>query len=249
MPPTPPRLHFASQLYRPRREDDASRLLADLESNLRLPFVMRATVFLDGCEPPWHRPEVRFVSLNRRATYADFLGLMQEEASADSDATPTHLLFANSDIVFDEAIGRAAAALTRSDWGICLTRRERDGGYPAGIEPLQSQDAWLLPWQRPDPLLLDQLRAIRLGVPGCEHLYATALLAHGFSLWNPCEDCLAIHTDSQSVAYAPDCERYWGLYTYVPPCRMEAVGSNAPGVFFSFARAPGRYYQTEVVSG
>lgn len=241
MTSTPPRLHFASQLYRPRREAEASRLLADLESNLRLPFVTRATVFLDGCEPPWHRPEVRFVSLNRRATYADFLGLMQEEF-ADSDAPPTHLLFANSDIVFDEAIGRAAAALTRSDWGICLTRRERDGSYPAGLEPLQSQDAWLLPWQRPDPLLLDQLRAIRLGVAGCEHLYATALVAHGFSLWNPCEDCPALHNDPNPVAYAPDGVRYWGMYAYVPSCRIEEVGHGDAEMFFCFARNPGYYY-------
>lgn len=237
----PPRLHFASQLYRPARTADGPRLLEALERNLRLPFVTAATVFLDGCEPPWQRAGVRFVPLQHRATYADFLTLMQE-GPAESDLAPTHLLFANSDIVFDEAIGRVAQAVSRPDQAICLTRRERDGSYPAGIEPLQTQDAWLLAWQPPEPLLLDQLRGIRLGVAGCEHLYAAALVAQGFSLWNPCEDCLATHTDPEPVAYAPDCPRYWGLYAYVPPCRIEAVGEGDPDVFFCFARAPGEYY-------
>lgn len=245
---TPPRLHFACQLYRPARDADAKRLLDTLERNLRLPFVTRATIFLDGCEAPWQRPNVRFVPLQRRASYADFLALMREE-SMEAEPVPTHLLFANSDIVFDDGIKRVAAAVSRPDWAICLTRRERDGAYPAGIEPLQSQDAWLLTWQSPDPLLLDQLIGIHLGVAGCEHLYATALVAHGFSLWNPCEDCRAIHTDQEPVAYAPDSERYWGLYTYVQPCRIEAVGSQDPGVFFSFARAPGRYYLADIGGG
>jgi hypothetical protein len=239
--PTTPRLHFATQLYRPRRQADGPRLLAALVSNLQLPFVTGATIFLDDCEPPWHRPEVRFVRLNRRATYADFLELMQA-GTAKPKVSPTHLLFANSDIIFDDGIARAAAALTRPDWAICLTRRERDGSYPPGIEPLQTQDAWLLARQRPDPLLLDQLRAIRLGVAGCEHLYAAALVAHGFNLWNPCEDCRATHTDPDPVAYAPDGERYWGLYAYVPPCRIEAVGRQEPEIFFAYAHAPGRYY-------
>jgi hypothetical protein len=242
---TPPRLHFATQLFRPRRQADGPRLLADLESNLRLRFVTRATIFLDGCEPPWQRPGVRFVPLHRRATYADFLGLLEVEP-VEPSASPTHLLFANSDIVFDDSIGRAAAAVTQPDWAICLTRRERDGSYPAGIEPLQSQDAWLLAQQRPDPLLLDQLRAIRLGVAGCEHLYAAALVAHGFSLWNPSENCLATHTDPDPVGYPPDGERYWGLYAYVPPRRIEAIGRVDPEVFFAYAHAPGRYYPVSI---
>lgn len=244
--PAPPRLHFASQLYRPRRAAEGQRLLATLERNLRLPWINRATIFLDGIEPPWQRPQVRFLPLNRPATYSDFLELM---AGAEPAEGSTHLLIANSDIVFEESIARVAAAISRPNWAICLTRRERDGTYPTGIAPLQSQDAWLLAQQEPDPQLLDQLRAIRLGVPGCEHLFAAALVAQGFTLWNPCEDCRATHTDPTPVPYAAGGERYWGLYAYVPPCRIEAIGRATPGVFFAYAQAPGRYFPVRIGTG
>jgi hypothetical protein len=243
--PHPPRLHFATQLYTPSREVDRIRLLAGIETNLQLPFITQATIFLDDCAAPWQQPQVRFVRLQRRATYADFLELLAGEDAEPADAW-THLLFANSDIIFDEEIAHVAAAVSCPDWAICLTRRELDGTYPAGIDPLQSQDAWLLARQQPDPLLLDQLRGVRLGVAGCEHLYAAALVAHGFTLWNPCEGCRATHTDPDPVPYPPACERYWGLYAYVPPCQIEAIGRSDPEVYFAYAHAPGHYYPVRI---
>jgi hypothetical protein len=235
-------LHYATQLYRPSRQEDATRLLACIETNLQLRFIRRATIFLDGCEAPWQREGVEFVPMNRRADFADFLGLadcLEEERS-------THLLFANTDIVFDASIHQAAQALVDRRHGVCLTRRELDGSYPAGIEPMQSQDAWLVRKHPISHLLLDQLRSIRLGVAGCEHLYAAAMVAHGYSLWNPCEECIAIHRETSPGTYASQGDRYWGLYAYVPPCRLEDVGRADRGVFFSYARVPGRYYPVQI---
>jgi hypothetical protein len=154
----------------------------------------------------------------------------------------SHLLFANSDIVFDDTASRLMTALSEPGWAACLTRRELDGAFPAGIEPLQSQDAWMLRRQPLDPRLIDQMEAVRLGVAGCEHLLAAALVAHGFELWNPCEDCRALHTDPAPVKYSTGGERYWGLYAYVPSCMLENVGRSDPDVCFAYAQAPGRYY-------
>ena len=241
------RLHFATQLYRGASDDDFQRLLQGLEHNLALPCIAEATIFLDGCEPPWQRPHVRFQRLDRRADYADFVGLMAT-AAQPGERPASQLLFANSDIVFDDSLAAAAQALAEGPpkRTLCLTRREGNGDFPAGIEPLQSQDAWLLPWQVVSPLLLDQLRGIRLGVAGCEHLLAAALLAHGFHLWNPSEDCLAWHTDPNPVGYPPDGERYWGLYVYVPPCKISDIGNKEIGVYFAFSRAPGRYFPISI---
>lgn len=234
--------HYATQLYRPEKPEGFARLLAGIEANLQLPGLDRATIFLDCCDPPWSHPAVEWIPLQRRASFSDFLELaMKQEVTG-----VTHLLFANSDIVFDGEIARLAAVVTDPQWVICLTRRELDGAFPIGLEPLQSQDVWLVKCQQFASLLLDQLRAIRLGVAGCEHLFAAAMVAHGFQLWNPCEDVVATHSDPEPVQYAPDGERYWGLYAYVPQGRLADVGRQDGGVFFSFAQAPHRYFAVEI---
>ncbi len=236
-------LHYATQLYRPPQEASYQRLLEGIASNLMIPGIDHATIFLDGCEPPWEHPSVRWVPLHRRATFADFLELATGSAAAEPSS---HLLFANSDIVFDAGITRLTQVVSQAHWAICLTRRELDGCFPAGIEPLQTQDAWLLMRQPVPRLLLDLLQAVRLGVAGSEHLFAAALVAHGFALWNPCEDCLVLHSDPAPVAHGPKAERYWGLYAYVPACWLADVGHSDPLVLFAYACSPGRYYPAQI---
>lgn len=234
-------LHYATQLYRPDDDTHYRRLLFGLERNLSLLALEHATIFLDNCMPPWKHPRVTWINLDRRATFGDFLSV----ANSNQD-TSDHLLFANSDIIFDEEIGKLAEAMRQPEWVSCLTRREIDGSYPQGIDPLQTQDAWLLMKQPIPTLLLEQLHSIRLGIPGCEHLFAAAMVSHGFDLWNPCEDCRILHNDPRPNTHEPDGQRYWGLYAYIPPCTIQDVGNSCPEVFFAYAQAPGRYYQVAI---
>ncbi len=236
------KVHFATQLYRPDSEGVFHRILHVLEQNLAQPWVSSGTVFLDRCQMPWKHPVLSCISLDRRATYADFLSL----ASGHNSGQASHLLFANSDILFDQGIEQLASHLISTGSVACITRTELSGSAPAGVEKLQSQDAWMLRCQEMDPLLLDQVKGLKLGIPGCEHLLATSLVAHGYDLWNPCLDCQALHMDPEPVSYHSQQMRYWGLYAYIPECRIEDVERKRPDVFFTFSQKPDRYFPVTV---
>lgn len=235
------KVHFATQIYATSSERDFERNLRVLRSNLAQRWISKSTVFLDQCNLPLHHQSLTTITLNRRATYADFLGL----AAGDSEES-THLLFANSDILFNREIEQLANNLTSINSVACISRCELSGVAPAGVQTLQSQDAWMIRCQQIDPLLRDQLQGLKLGVAGCEHLLATTLVAHGYDLWNPCLDCQVLHMDPQPLHYDSQQARYWGLYAYIPECRIKDVQRKRPDVYFSFAQKPGRYFSVEV---
>lgn len=241
------RLHYATQLYMPSDSNVYNHLTEGLKHNLQLPYLTEATVFLDNCEPPFEDPRVNWIPRKGRASFSDFLKLADTNTRpVDKHGATTHLLFSNSDIVFNEGIKELVSVLSEPAWAACLTRREIDGSFPVGIDPLQSQDAWLLRRQPLAESLIEQMKGVRLGIAGCEHVLAAALVAHGFDLWNPCEDCLAFHTDSAPRTHYPMGDRYWGLYAYVPSCRVQDLGRKYPSIRFAYARAPGRYYDVKL---
>jgi hypothetical protein len=235
-------VHFATQLYQSQTKDCLSTLVPILEHNLAQPWISAGTVFLDHCAIPVQLPGVHWIRLDRRATYADFLEL----AGTVNRQQARHLLFANSDLAFDHSMERVGERLTTETSVVCLTRTEQSGQAPADVAPPQSQDAWMLRTQAVDPLLLQQIAGLRLGVPGCEHLFATALVSHGYDLWNPCIDCRALHMDPEPSSYHRDKQRYWGLYAYIPECHIEEIEQKRPDVIFSFAQKPGRYFPVTV---
>jgi hypothetical protein len=235
-------IHFAIQLYQSKSKDVLSKLLAVLRSNINQPWISSATVFLDHCSIPFQAPGINWIALDRRATFADFLELACKLDSPQA----SHLLFANSDILFDSGMERVAGRLTSQSSVVCLTRVEHSGTAPADVANLQSQDAWMVRFHAVDTLLLQQIRGLNLGIAGCEHLFATALVAHGYDLWNPCLDCCALHVDPEPSSYHTAQQRYWGLYAYVPECRIEEIERKRPDVFFSFAQKPDRYFPVSV---
>ena len=231
-------IHYAAQLYQPKDPDQFDLLVHTLEHNLQLAEVESATIFLDGCDSPWsQRSNLNLVRLDRHATFADFLAL----PACIGVGAAHHLLFANSDIQFDSSCGLLAQRLRADTSVACITRQETQGVLEAPLDPMQSQDAWMLRVQLFSRLLLDQLAGLRLGVPGCEHLLASVLVGHGFDLWNPSLDCRAWHMDPKPMAYQPGGERYWGFYAYVPACWIADVEELSPEVQFSLARQPGAY--------
>jgi hypothetical protein len=235
-------VHFATQLYQSEEKNILSTILPVLRRNLTHPSISSSTVFLDHCAIPWQLPGVNWITLNRRATYADYLKL----ASDLTMHSASHFLFANSDILMDQGVEHLASHLTSDASVACITRIECTGKAPADVANLQSQDAWMLRSHPVDTFLLEQLKGLNLGVPGCEHLFATALVAHGYDLWNPCLNFRALHMDPDPASYHIQQERYWGLYAYVPECRIEDIEKKRPDVFFSFAQKPGRYFHVSV---
>ena len=235
-------IHYATQLYHHPRAETRERMQATLEHNLSLPCISRATVLLEGCSNPWERQGFRAIQLDRHATFADFLAL----AASSDHGDPQHLLFANSDIRLESSIEQLATSLRNNASVACLTRRELSGSFAAGLDPPQSQDAWMVRCHRIDRLLLEQLAGLRLGVPGCEHLLAATLVAHGYDLWNPCIDCKVVHTDPFPMAHSPSGKRYWGFYAYIPTCRIEDVEHKRPDVIFTLAQKPDRYFAVGV---
>jgi hypothetical protein len=235
-------LHYATQLYHPHDWNHYQRLLDCLKSNLRFSSIQQATVFLNNCDPPWQHPKVSWRRISQRASFSDFLELADlSHINIGEPQLKDHLLFANSDIIFTSDPARLAVAVTHPDWALCLTRRELDGAFPGGCDPQKTQDAWMLMQQPLHPQLLDQLRSIGLGVAGCDNLFAAVMIAHGFRLWNPCHDFYILHNDPYPVARWSNVQRYFGLYAYVPACRLEDVGWRDSKVSFAFAKFPGSY--------
>ena len=82
------KVHFATQIYTAASERVFERIMRVLEYNLGQPWISKGTVFLDRCNLPLQHPALTAITLNRRATYADFFSL----ADGDGDQS-THLLF------------------------------------------------------------------------------------------------------------------------------------------------------------
>ena len=236
-------IHYVTQLYRPKDASVYRRMVDGLKRNLLMPGLVSATIFLDGCAPPFDNQLVKWVPSKGRASFADFLRIANTSGGdLKDDNAGSHLLLANTDIIFDSSIENLMSALSEPSWAACITRHELDGSFPKGLEPLQSQDAWMIMRQPLSIRLINQMEAVQLGVAGCEHLLAAALVAYGFELWNPCEDCLALHTDPDPQVYGGGGDRYWGLYAYVPSCKIDDIGRNDSKIIFSYAQSPGRYY-------
>jgi hypothetical protein len=231
-------IHLVCQLYRPAEEQKWRQLLDVLRLNLARPEITSATVFLERCEVPWHAPQVQWQSTQRRLSFGNAIALMSHE---ETECIPKNLLVLNSDIVLDSSLERAAAALQRKNQVFCCTRREANGSLTKSTEPMRSQDAWLMAWHRPSAQLVEQLKGITLGRPGCENVLSAILWAHGYQLSNPCLEWRVHHADRSPKQYEPGGERYWGLYAYVLPCRLSDTRKEHLLVQFQHAQAPGDY--------
>lgn len=231
-------VHLVSQLYRPADERQWRQLLEVLRLNLARPEIGSATVFLEGCEPPWQQAGVHWQPVQERLSFGRAMAVMQ---GSGFERLPEHWLLLNSDIVLDASLARATAALRDPDQVLCCTRREADGRLSDLAEPMRSQDAWLMAWHPPTALLLEQLQGIHLGRPGCENVLAAVLWAHGYAISNPCLDWRVHHADAAPQPHGPGGERYWGLYGYVPPCRLRDLGRQQLPLQFQHAQAPGHY--------
>jgi hypothetical protein len=222
-------LHLFVQLYKPAQQDHFDRMLECLASNTRLPFVAAVTVMADGVTLDGADDRLRVVPISGPMTYASLL----EQAASSCCPEATHFAIANTDIFLTADLEAVLFRLRDASHVVALTRHESNGSLYA--MPLWSQDLWLFKAHAPSPALLKSCD-YRLGVGGCESVFAMSLYSHGYQLWNPCLDCRIIHNDPSPRHDFPS--RYYGAYLFMPECRILDVGAGQPAYQMSIKRSP-----------
>jgi hypothetical protein len=222
-----PRLHLVVQLYRARSEDLFRRMCECIVANLGFDFVSRVTIVSENVEININNPKVAIVRVDKRLAYKDLL----EVAFSDSKGHFSHVAISNTDIFLTDALRPLFNKVTKKSTVVALSRQELDGRPHQN--PKFSQDFWLFLPHKPDDALMDAC-VFRLGIAGCEHMFAMALYSHGYSIWNPSVDCIVRHNDPnpRHAFY----ERYQGAYLFLPPCKTEDVEERDPRYEISIGR-------------
>lgn len=212
-------LHIIAQIYRPTQRDHLDRMIECIERNASLEFVRRITLLDEGSGVNWANDKIHVIPVNRRASYADMLSI----ASSTTHQFSSHYALLNSDIIISDDILKLLQRVTSTSTVAAITRRELDGELR--LSPQASQDAWILKAHDLPSDLLDACY-FRLGIAGCENLFAMSLYAHGYNLWNPCGDCTIVHNDPQPRMSFP--EWVYGAYLWLPACKIEDVENSPP---------------------
>lgn len=222
-------LHLFVQLYQPSNHEHLQRMLACIQRNACLPFVQAITVLSEGVVVQERHACIRVVPISEPMSFASVL----KHASMSSCALSTHFAIANTDILLTEDLEWLLPKVDRDDTVAALSRHELDGRLYD--HPLWSQDLWLFKKHSPSDDLLMSCD-IRMGVAGCEHLFAMSLYCHGYNLWNPCLDCRIIHNDPSPRGEFPS--RHYGNYLLLPECSIADVGVSTPAYQTLVRRAP-----------
>lgn len=213
------RLHLVVQLYGMPSSASRERILKCIVDNSRLSFIQKITVVCEQYLHDFGNKNIDSIKSSTRATYADLLRV----ANARSSDVITHFAIANSDIFLSGDILRLMERISQCSTVAAVTRTELSGHlFP---HPRYSQDLWLFKIHNPTQKVLNECE-YRLGIAGCEHLFALALYAHGYDIWNPCHDCKIVHNDPNPAYHWDD--RYYGSYLYLPPCTIADVEFARP---------------------
>jgi hypothetical protein len=212
-------LHIIAQIYRPTQRDHLDRMIECIEHNASLEFVRRITLLDEDSGVYWANDKVHVIPVHKRASYADLLTI----AASPAQQFSSHYALLNSDIIISDDILKLLQRVTSASTVAAITRRELDGELR--LSPQASQDAWIMKAHELPSGLLDACY-FRLGIAGCENLFAMSLYAHGYNLWNPCGDCTILHNDPQPRMSFP--EWVYGAYLWLPACNIEDVENSTP---------------------
>lgn len=212
-------LHIIAQIYRPMQRGHLDRMVECIEHNAGLEFVRRITLLDEDSGVCWTSDKIHAIPVSRKASYADLLTV----ASNGEEFFSSHYALMNSDITISDDILSLLQRITKFSTVAAITRREMDGALR--ISPQASQDAWIFKAHDMPRDLLDACY-FRLGIAGCENLFAMSLYAHGYNLWNPCGDCTILHNDPEPRISFP--EWVYGAYLWLPPCHIEDVETSTP---------------------
>lgn len=212
-------LHLIVQLYGKPGSDVRDRMTDCITNNANIDFVSKITVMCESGQSSFSSKKIDILKSNGRATYADLLKIAQ----ARSAPSVSHFAIANTDIILTPDILSLMDRLSEFSSVAAITRTESNGQLFA--QPKYSQDFWIFKAHSFIQRVLGEC-GYKLGVAGCEHLFAMALYAHGYNIWNPCLDCKIIHNDPAPKLQWSD--RYHGSYLFLPPCRIADVESEKP---------------------
>lgn len=190
-----------------------------IEHNAALPFVDAVTLLDQDSGVRWQSSKIRAIPTATRASYGD---LLATDSSTRKNGA-THLAITNSDIYLSHDVERLLQRINKQSTVTAITRREHNGQLYK--QPKYSQDTWIF---KTHPISNDVIKAcdVELGIAGCEHLFAMALHCHGYSIWNPCLDCIIKHNDP--TPHSQYNKRLYGAYLWLPPCRIDNVENVAP---------------------
>ncbi|MEM6820969.1 MAG: exostosin family protein [Verrucomicrobiota bacterium] len=126
--------------------------------------------------------------MHKRPTYRTWLDI------AESAPDGTISVLANSDIAFDESIGRLEQLLTERNTFIALSRYEfQSGEVKKHPNPHWSQDTWVVRTGSPFSDLLKDRLDFELGVPRCDNRVAYIFATAGWKIVNPYDQVRSVH--------------------------------------------------------
>lgn len=214
------RFRILTQFYPHPRPDVMDFIRRSIIENASLDFVDEILVAYEGnaASPPIH-PKIRYIPVGNRVNYAWMLKLA-------TDIDPGHVgltCILNSDIVLSESASLLSKTINRNDTVVALSRHESNGKLCS--YPQWSQDCWIFKSHQVGRALLERSK-YDLGIAGCENMFATSLVVHGYRIWNPCLDVRIVHSDPDpQVTFK---HRYYGFYLFPVPCQIAEVGVIRP---------------------
>jgi hypothetical protein len=142
----------------------------------------------DGHVPPVASDKIHIVACAARPTYRQWLELT---APLPADALS---ILANTDIHFDDTLGRLQHAFREPETFMALSRYDRiDGQLVPHEAPHWSQDTWAVRAGSPILPSLMRLLDVPLGVPRCDNKVAYLFAIHGWKLVNPIRFVHSVH--------------------------------------------------------
>jgi hypothetical protein len=179
----------------PERHDEIKLCLKKNQENI---FISSIYLLIDdGSEPPsFVNDKITVIQIASRLTYKVWL-LHSEQRSQGAIS-----LLSNSDIYFDETLGRLSAPLTSGGLYsfVTLSRYELiNRSSKLHPNPKWSQDAWALLVRGEINSKLINASDFALGVPRCDNKIAAVFYEHGFQVHNPCKFIRSYHVHKSNI--------------------------------------------------
>ena len=210
--------------YAARTPERQAELDQCLQANLACDSVTRLVLLVDdGHEPPVSHPKLIVRHVPSRPTYRDWVELSRSLAIGQIS------ILANSDIYFDDSLGRVRETLSESGRLLALTRFEKVGErLEPHANPSWSQDVWGVRGGIPLPAPLLKALEIPLGVPRCDNKVAYLFAVHGWTVHNPFAFVRTVHMhETQQRNYDKKADlTVVGCVAYVEPASALAQPSN-----------------------
>jgi len=190
--------HLFMPFYTPRDKTRADELLACLAKNLeRSEFTSVCLMVDDDTAIEIPDPRLSVVRMPNRPTYQDWMTLSHERCPGQIS------ILANSDIYFDQSIGKLADIFaTDPSAFVALTRYDKSGQkLVPHRNPQWSQDMWAFRSTGQGVTTIETRMCVPLGIPRCDNKIAYLFSVSGYTVYNPFRFIKAIHLHETDLRY------------------------------------------------